>query len=336
MRILLTGGAGFMGSNMVRFLLNRYADATVVNLDKLTYAGNLDTLKDIVGHPRYSFIKGDIADGVTVENVFKQHRPEVVLNYAAETHVDRSILEPKDFITTDVVGTYTLLAASKKHGVKKYIQISTDEVFGSTPDGLFTEQSPFDPSSPYAASKAGADHLVQAYWRTYGLPTIVTHSCNFFGPYAHPEKMIPLFITNLLEGKKIPVYGDGQQVRDWIFVPDHCAAIVSIMTSGRPGVVFNIGTGERLANVEVTKKILALVGYGQDMIEYVKDRPGHDQRYALDSTKIRTELGWAPTRTFEQGLSSTIRWYRENEWWWKKLKSGNFGAYYQQQYGAAA
>ncbi|MBI4426490.1 MAG: dTDP-glucose 4,6-dehydratase [Candidatus Kerfeldbacteria bacterium] len=336
MRILLTGGAGFMGSNMVRFLLNKYADAMVVNLDKLTYAGNLDNLKDIVGHPRYVFVKGDIADEGVVERVFKQNRPEIVLNYAAETFVDRSIHDPKPFIITDVVGTYTLLETARRHGVKKYVQISTDEVFGSTQDGLFTEQSPFDPSSPYSASKAGADHLVRSYWRTYGLPTIVTNSCNFFGPYQYPEKLIPLFITNLLEGKKVSVYGDGQHVREWIYVPDHCAAIDSIITTGRPGEVYNIGTGERLTNIEVTRKILPLLGLRENVIEFVKDRPGHDRRYALDSTKIKTELGWAPTRTFDQGLISTVRWYRENEWWWKKLKDGSFGAHDERPDDASA
>ncbi|MBI4089766.1 MAG: dTDP-glucose 4,6-dehydratase [Candidatus Kerfeldbacteria bacterium] len=333
MRILLTGGAGFMGSNMVRFLLNKYADAEVVNLDKLTYAGNLDNLKDIVGHPHYSFVKGDIADETAVENVFRQHRPEIILNYAAETHVDRSIHDPRAFIQTDVLGTFTLLEASKRHGVKRFVQISTDEVFGSMTEGLFSETTPFDPSSPYSASKAGADHLVRAYWRTYQLPTIVTHSVNFFGPYENPEKLIPLFVTNLLEGKKVPVYGDGQQVREWIYVPDHCLAIDTIISTGVPGEVYNIGTGDRLANIEVTRKILKLLSMGEDMIEYVKDRPGHDARYAIDSSKLRTELGWQPTRSFDQGLASTVRWYRDNEWWWKKIKAGSFREYYQRQYG---
>lgn len=333
MRILLTGGAGFMGSNMVRFLLNKYDDAFVVNLDKLTYAGNLDNLKDIVGHPRYVFVKADIADQSAIESVFREHRPECVLNYAAETHVDRSILDPSSFIRTDVFGTYTLLETSRRHHLKRYIQISTDEVYGSTDDGLFSETTPFDPSSPYAASKAGADHLVRAYWRTYQLPTIVTHSCNFFGPFQYPEKLIPLFITNLLEGQRVPVYGDGQQVREWIYVPDHCRAIDEILQHGQPGGVYNIGTGERFTNLEVTRKVLRLLGAGDDMIEHVKDRPGHDRRYAIDSTRLRTELGWEPLHTFDNGLVSTIRWYRENDWWWKKLKSGQYLEYYRAQYG---
>ncbi|MBI4093020.1 MAG: dTDP-glucose 4,6-dehydratase [Candidatus Kerfeldbacteria bacterium] len=333
MKVLLTGGAGFMGSNMIRFLLNKYDHAQVVNVDKLTYAGNLDNLKDIVGHPRYTFVKGDIADEATVENVFRQHRPEVVLNYAAETHVDRSILDPKAFIMTDVVGTFTLLEAARQHGVKRFVQISTDEVFGSTADGQFTEATAFDPSSPYSASKAGADHLVRAYWRTYRTPTVVTHSCNFFGPYEYPEKLIPLFITNLLEGKKVPVYGDGRQVREWIYVPDHCRAVDAVMTAGQPGEVYNIGTGERLANIDVTRKILTILELSENMIDYVPDRPGHDLRYAIDSTKLRNELGWAPTRSFDQGLASTVRWYRENEWWWRKIKKGEYLEYYRQQYG---
>ncbi len=332
MRILLTGGAGFMGSNMVRFLLNKYEDAYVVNVDKLTYAGNLDNLKDIVGHPRYAFVKADIADQPAIESVFREHRPEYVLNYAAETHVDRSILDPSSFIRTDVFGTYALLETSRRHQLKRYLQISTDEVYGSTDDGLFSESTPFDPSSPYSASKAGGDHLVRAYWKTYQLPTIVTHSCNFFGPYQYPEKLIPLFITNLLEGQRIPVYGDGQQVREWIYVPDHCRAIDAILQAGQPGEVYNIGTGERFTNLEVTRKVLSLLGAGDEMIEYVKDRPGHDRRYAIDSTQIRTQLDWKPLHAFDDGLTSTIRWYRQNEWWWKKLKSGEYLEYYRAQY----
>ncbi|MBI5405171.1 MAG: dTDP-glucose 4,6-dehydratase [Candidatus Kerfeldbacteria bacterium] len=332
MRVLLTGGAGFMGSNMVRFLLNKYPDASVVNVDKLTYAGNLDNLKDLIGDHRYAFEKADIADPEAIERIFRTHQPEIVLNYAAETHVDRSIQSPRDFIMTDVFGTFTLLEASKRHGLKKFIQISTDEVFGSTADGEFSETSPFDPSSPYSAAKAGGDHLVRSYWRTFRLPTIVTHSCNFFGPYQYPEKLIPLFITNLLENKKVPVYGAGQQVREWIYVADHCAAIDTVMTKGQAGEVYNIGTGDRLTNLEVTKKIMAQLQAGEEMIEHVADRPGHDVRYAINSAKLRTELGWSPTHTFDQGLTSTVRWYRANESWWKKIKSGQYLEYYRRQY----
>lgn len=317
---------------MIRFLLNKYPDASVVNVDKLTYAGNLDNLKDLIGDRRYAFEKADIADADAVERIFRAHQPEIVLNYAAETHVDRSIQSPRDFIMTDVLGTFTLLEASQRHGLKRFIQISTDEVFGSTPDGEFSETSPFDPSSPYSASKAGGDHLVRSYWRTFKLPTIVTHSCNFFGPYQYPEKIIPLFITNLLENKKVPVYGAGQQVREWIYVADHCAAIDAVMTKGQIGEVYNIGTGDRLTNLEVTKKILTLLSAGDEMIEHVADRPGHDLRYAINSAKLRRELDWSPSHTFDQGLASTVRWYRANEPWWKKIKSGQYLEYYQRQY----
>lgn len=335
MRILLTGGAGFLGSNMVRFLLNKYDDASVVNVDKLTYSGNLDNLKDIVGHPRYTFIRADIADRATMERVFREHKPDHVLNYAAETHVDRSIFEPGQFILTDVVGTYTLLDVARQHPIKKYVQISTDEVFGSIDNGAFTETSPFQPSSPYSASKAGADHLVAAYWTTYRLPTIVTHACNIFGPYQHPEKFIPLFLTNLLEGKKIPVYGDGKNIREWMYLSDHCIAIDTIVQKGVPGEVYIIGSGERLMNLDVVQKLLAALNADESMIEYVKDRPGHDRRYAVDSSKLRTELGWKPTRTFDQGLTATVRWYRENEWWWRKVKDEAFRQYERRQYGTS-
>lgn len=330
-KLLITGGAGFMGSNMIHYLLNQNDDVEIVNVDKLTYAGNLDNLKDIVGHPRYTFIKADIADEKAMSDVFKRFTPQVILNYAAETHVDRSISKPNDFIVTDVIGTFTLLEQCRAHNAKRFIQISTDEVFGST-DGIWNEQTAFDPSSPYSASKAGADHLVHAYWRTYGLPTIVTHSCNFYGPNQYPEKLIPLFITNLMEQKKVPIYGDGKQVREWIYTTDHCNAIATIMEHGKDGEVYNIGTGERKTNLDVTRALLSLLHVADDMIEYVNDRPGHDRRYALDSTKLRTTLGWKPDYTFERGLQNTVDWYRNNEWWWQKIKSGDFMNYYRAQY----
>jgi len=336
MRILVTGGAGFMGSNMVRFLLNKYPDSSITNVDKLTYAGNLENLKDLVGRRNYAFEKIDIADAPAIERVFRQYRPEIVINYAAETHVDRSIQSPRDFIDTDVLGTFTLLEASRRHGVQRYIQISTDEVFGSTEDGEFSETTPFDPSSPYSASKAGADHLVRAYYRTYQFPTIVTHSCNFFGPYQYPEKLVPLFITNLLEEKKVPMYGDGLNIREWIYVPDHCTAIDAVITKGEPGEIYNIGTGDRLTNLEVAHKILGILGLDHSWIEFVKDRPGHDRRYAVDSQKIRTQLGWKPGHTFDHGLESTIRWYRDNRSWWIPIKNGSYRDYYQKQYGKPA
>lgn len=329
MKILITGGAGFMGSNAVKYFLKKYPDIQIVNLDKLTYAGNLENLKGIENDSRYKFIKGDIADEKIVDEAAKN--VDVIINYAAETHVDRSILDPKAFITTDVLGTYTLLEAAKKYGIKKYIQISTDEVFGSINNGKFTEESPFEPNSPYAASKAGGDHLCRAYFKTYGTPVIMTHSCNFFGPYQYPEKLIPLFITNLLENKKVPVYGDGQQIREWIFTEDHCRAIDAILQKGEIGEVYNIGTGNEIPNIEITKILLNELGKDESSIDYVKDRPGHDRRYAIDSGKLR-KLGWQPEVNFEQGIKQTVDWYKQNEQWWKRIKSGEYLEYYKKQY----
>lgn len=318
-----------MGSNAVKYFLKKYPDVQIVNLDKLTYAGNLENLKEIESDSRYKFIKGDIADEKIVDESAKD--VDIIINYAAETHVDRSILDPKAFITTDVLGTYTLLEAAKKYGVKKYIQISTDEVFGSINDGKFTEESPFEPNSPYAASKAGGDHLCRAYFKTYGTPVIMTHSCNFFGPYQYPEKLIPLFITNLLENKKVPVYGNGQQIREWIFTEDHCRAIDAILQKGEIGEVYNIGAGNEIPNIEITKILLNELGKDESSIDYVKDRPGHDRRYAIDSTKLR-KLGWQPEVNFEQGIKQTIDWYKQNEQWWKRIKSGEYLEYYKKQY----
>ncbi|MEK7618897.1 MAG: dTDP-glucose 4,6-dehydratase [Patescibacteria group bacterium] len=331
MTILITGGCGFMGSNMIRYILKTDPTATIVNLDKMTYAGNPANLADCEGSERYSFVKGDIADAACVEHVFEKYHPDAVLNYAAETHVDRSIIDPKAFLMTDVIGTYTLLEAVRKFKTQRYIQISTDEVFGSVDEGAFTEESPFRPNSPYSAAKAGADHLCRAYWTTYQTPVIVTHSCNYYGPYHYPEKVIPLFITNLLEGKKVPLYGDGLNVREWIYTEDHCAAIDTILRKGSVGEVYNIGTGNRVNNKELTESICALLGSGPEMIESVKDRPGHDRRYAVDSTKLRA-LGWEPQVSFQDGLVRTVEWYRANGAWWKQLKTGAFLEYYQQQY----
>ena len=319
-----------MGSNFIKYLLKNHPDWRVVNLDKLTYAGNLENLREVENNPNYTFVKGDIANTEDVEKAIGDGVDKII-NYAAETHVDRSILEPDAFIKTDVFGTYTLLEAVKKHNVAQYIQISTDEVFGSIKSGAFDEQSPFAPNSPYAASKAGADHLCRAYFRTYNLPVIVTHSCNFFGPNQYPEKLIPLFITNWLEGKKVPVYGQGQQTREWIFTQDHCRAIETIMEKGEPGEVYNIGTGDEKTNLETTKFILQEMGLGQELIEYVKDRPGHDWRYAINSQKLRG-LGWQPCVSWTDGLCRTISWYKENGDWWKKIKSGEYLEYYKKQY----
>jgi len=331
MKMLITGGAGFMGSNFIKYILARHADWEVVNLDKLTYAGNLENLREIENSPNYSFVKGDIASAQDVEKALG-NGVDKIINYAAETHVDRSILAPDAFIKTDVFGTYTLLEAARQHNVAQYIQISTDEVFGSIKTGAFDEQSPFEPNSPYAASKAGADHLCRAYFKTYNLPVIVSHSCNFFGPNQYLEKLIPLFITNLLENKKVPVYGAGDQRREWIFTEDHCKAVETIMEKGEAGEVYNIGTGFEKTNLEITRFILQELGFGEDRIEYVKDRPGHDWRYAVNAEKLRG-LGWQPGIGWEEGLRRTIKWYQENESWWKKIKSGEYLEYYKQQYG---
>lgn len=330
MKILLTGGAGFMGSTMIHYLLGKYPDVEVLNFDKLTYAGNLENLRDVEKDLRYRFVKGDIADAEAVDAVMRD-KPDVVLNYAAETHVDRSIMNPGAFVRTDVLGTYTLLEAVRKYQVPRFIQISTDEVYGSLDEGEWDEKAPFDPSSPYSASKAGADHLVSAYHHTYGTPSMITHSCNFYGPYQYPEKVIPLFITNLLENKKVPLYGTGQNVREWIFTEDHCAAIDLLMEMGELGGTYNIGTGERLTNTELTHKILVAMDRGEDYLDYVKDRPGHDRRYALNAAKIRA-LGWKPQYDFPTGLHKTIAWYKENEQWWKRIKSGKYLEYYRRQY----
>lgn len=311
-----------MGSNFIRHYLQSHPDDSVVNLDALTYAGNLENLRDVEENGRYTFVKGDITDEVIVDHVFKTHSPSMVVNFAAETHVDRSILGPKAFILTDVIGTYTLLEAAKKYGVDRYLQVSTDEVYGSIEEGKFTEQSRFEPNSPYSASKAGGDHLVRAYNKTYGVPTIQTHSCNFFGPYQYPEKLIPLFTTNLMEGLKVSMYGDGSNVREWIYVDDYCRALDTILNKGVIGDVYNIGSGWERSNKDVTHALLNIFEEKEDMIEYVKDRPGHDWRYAVDSSKLR-DLGWKPSGTFEDRLRETVEWYKTNEAWWKPLKEAD-------------
>ena len=334
MRILITGGAGFMGSNFIRHILEKYPDYEITNLDKLTYAGNLENLKDIENNPKYSFIKGDISNKEDVDLAIGDG-VDLIINYAAETHVDRSILEPDAFIKTDVFGTYNLLEAVRAGKTGKMVQISTDEVFGMVHEmgEEFSEESKFDPSSPYSASKAGGDHLCSAYFRTYGTPVITTHSCNFYGPYQYPEKLIPLAITNLMEGKKVPVYGKGDQFREWIFTADHCRAIDVIAHNGKPGEVYNIGTRNRKENIDVVRNILQGLDKGESDIEYVKDRPGHDFGYAVNPDKLMNELGWKPEVSFEEGLEKTIEWYRNNEDWWKKIKSGEYKDYYKKQYG---
>lgn len=331
-KVLVTGGAGFMGSNFIHYILKKYPDYEIVNLDKLTYAGNLENLKDIEDNPSYEFIKGDIADPKIVSDLIS--RVDVVVNYAAETHVDRSILAPREFAETDVLGTLTILNAIREQGNKvKLIQISTDEVFGSIESGKFTENSPFEPNSPYAASKAGGDLMCRAFWVTYQTPVIITHSCNFYGPYHYPEKLIPLAITNLLEGKKVPVYGDGTQIREWIYTEDHCSAVDKILHSGKVGEIYNIGTEDERANIDTIKLILSNMGLDESFIEYVKDRPGHDKRYSLDTSKLRNELGWKPEVRFEDGIVKTIEWFENNKTWWERIKSGEYKEYYKEQYG---
>lgn len=332
MKLLVTGGAGFMGSNFIHYILKKYPDYEIINLDKLTYAGNLKNLSDIENDSRYSFVKGDIVDPRIVDELVS--KVDAVVNYAAETHVDRSILEPREFAQTDVIGTLTILNAIRSQGNKvKLIQISTDEVFGSIETGKFKEDSPFEPNSPYAASKAGGDLMCRAFWVTYETPVVVTHSCNFYGPFHYPEKLIPLAITNLFEGKKVPVYGDGRQVREWIFTEDHCSAVDTILHKGELGEVYNIGTERELENLETIRTILGVLGLGDDYIEFVKDRPGHDRRYSLDTSKLRSVLGWEPKISFEEGIKTTVDWFRNNQDWWKEIKSGEYQKYYEKQYG---
>ena len=316
MHLLITGGAGFIGSNFIRYLLKKYPDYKITNLDKLTYAGNLENLKDIEKNKNYSFIKGDICDKIIAKKLFKN--ADAVVNFAASTHVDRSILDADDFIQTNFVGAYTLLEAAKNNNIKLFIQISSDEAYGSIASGYSKESDFLEPNSPYSASKAAADLLARSYHVTHKLPVIITRSSNNFGPYQYPEKVIPLFITNLIESKKVPLYGDGLNVRDWLYVLDNCSAIDLVLHKGKPGEIYNIGGGTLLNNKELTFKILKAFNKLEDSIEYVKDRPGHDRRYALDCAKMEN-LGWKPSHGFEEALHETIDWYRKNTGWWNRL-----------------
>ncbi|MCD6166832.1 dTDP-glucose 4,6-dehydratase [candidate division KSB1 bacterium] len=328
-KYLITGGAGFIGSNFIHYLLNKYSDIEIINLDKLTYAGNLDNLRDVEDDPRYQFVKGDICDATVVNPLVKAC--DVVVNFAAESHVDRSIGKPDDFIRTDIFGAFVLLEAARQHGVKRFIQISTDEVYGSTLGEPFKETDPLMPSSPYSASKAGADRLAYSYFVTYDLPVIITRCSNNFGPYQYPEKLIPLFITNALEDKKLPVYGDGQNVRDWIYVMDHCEALDLVVNEGKNGEVYNIAAGNEKPNLFVTHLILEYLQKPKDLIVFVQDRLGHDRRYALNWEKIHA-LGWQPRYDFEQAIENTIQWYVDNRWWWEKIKNKEFLEYYKRHY----
>ncbi|WP_019391976.1 dTDP-glucose 4,6-dehydratase [Priestia filamentosa] len=321
MNILVTGGAGFIGSNFIQYMIETYPAYFIVNYDALTYAGNLDNLKEIHHHEHYTFIKGDINNRALLDTVVKEHEIDVIVNFAAESHVDRSITEPDIFIKSNVLGTQTLLDIAKENKIKKYIQISTDEVYGSLGEtGYFTEETPLAPNSPYAASKAGADMLVSAYYKTYGLNVNITRCSNNYGPYQFPEKLIPLMITNVMEGERLPVYGDGKNVRDWLHVQDHCTAIDLVIHKGVAGEVYNIGGGNEKTNNEIVHLIVEKLGVSKDLIMFVEDRLGHDRRYAIDTTKVERELGWKPTYTFEKGMDETIRWYVEHEKWWRKIK----------------
>ena len=330
MRILVTGGAGFIGSNFIHYVLRSYPGDQVLNFDKLTYAGNLENLVDVQDDPRYSFVRGDICDEAAVEQAMSS--ADAVVNFAAETHVDRSIEHAGAFIDTDVKGLYVLLEAARRRGIERFAHVSTDEVYGSIEAGSFKESDPLNPSSPYAASKAGGELMAAAYRRTYGYGIVITRGANTYGPRQYPEKIVPLFITNAIEGKPLPLYGDGLNVRDWLYVDDHCAGIDIVLRKGTPGEAYNLGAGQELTNLELTRKILALVGRGEDLIRFVKDRPGHDRRYSVDSTKAHA-LGWRPQVGVDDGLARTVRWYRENEGWWRRIKDGSFREYYQRMYG---
>jgi dTDP-glucose 4,6-dehydratase len=329
-RIVVTGGAGFIGSNFIRHLLSTHPEDRVVNLDKLTYAGNPANLADVERDPRYAFVKGDICDGALVRDVLRG--ADGVINMAAESHVDRSLIEPDAFIKTDVFGVWTLLEAVRELKIPRFLHVSTDEVYGSVERGSSREADPLRPSNPYSASKAGGDHLVLAYWNTYRVPSVITRSSNNFGPYQYPEKVIPLFITNALEDRPLPLYGDGKNVRDWLYVFDNCAAIDLVLRKGKDGEVYNIGGGHEVENIVLTREILRLSGKPETLIQPVKDRPGHDRRYSLDSRKV-CQLGWMPRHPFGRALEATVAWYREHEAWWKPIKSGEFRGWYAKQYG---
>ncbi|MEI2392035.1 dTDP-glucose 4,6-dehydratase [Priestia megaterium] len=334
MNILVTGGAGFIGSNFVRHMVETYPSYDIVNYDLLTYAGNLENLKDIESHENYTFVKGDINNRELVDHLVKYHNIDVIVNFAAESHVDRSITEPDIFIKSNVLGTQALLDVAKANNLKKYVQVSTDEVYGSLGEtGYFTEETPLDPNSPYSASKAGADMLVSAYHETFGMNVNITRCSNNYGPYHFPEKLIPLMVTNALEGKELPIYGDGKNVRDWLHVKDHCAAIDLVIHKGEPGEIYNVGGHNERTNNEIVHLIVEKLNAPKELIKFVEDRLGHDRRYAIDPTKLTTELGWKPKYTFDTGIVETIQWYLDNQDWWKNIKSGDYVNYYNKQYG---
>ncbi|GIP00008.1 dTDP-glucose 4,6-dehydratase [Paenibacillus lautus] len=333
MKLLVTGGAGFIGSNFILYMMQQHPDYQIVNMDALTYAGNLENLKSVEDHPDYTFVQADIADKQAVDAIFQQGI-DVVVNFAAESHVDRSILEPEIFVNTNVLGTQVLLDASKKYGVTKFVQVSTDEVYGTLGEtGLFSETTPLAPNSPYSASKAGSDLLVRAYHETFGLPVNITRCSNNYGPYQFPEKLIPLIISRALNDESLPIYGDGLNIRDWLYVEDHCSAIDLVIHQGKLGEVYNIGGNNERTNLHIVTTILEELGKPESLITYVADRPGHDRRYGIDPTKITNELGWKPKHNFETGIKETIQWYLNHKDWWTRIQSGAYRDYMTQQYG---
>ena len=337
MKIIVTGGAGFIGGNFVHYMTEKYPEDVIICLDKLTYAGNMETLEPVMGRENFTFVKGDIADRAFVFRLFEEEKPDVVVNFAAESHVDRSISDPGIFLQTNVMGAGVLLDACREYGIRRYHQVSTDEVYGDLPldrpDLFFTEETPIHTSSPYSASKASADLLVLAYHRTFGLPVTISRCSNNYGPYHFPEKLIPLMIANALNDQPLPVYGKGENVRDWLYVLDHCIAIDRIIRDGKVGEIYNIGGHNERTNLEVVKTILQELGKPESLIRYVTDRPGHDRRYAIDPTKIKRELGWEPTTTFDEGIKKTIRWYLDNRDWWEHIINGEYRDYYERMYG---
>jgi dTDP-glucose 4,6-dehydratase len=331
--VLVTGGAGFIGSNFVRHFLEAHADATLVSYDKLTYAGNLENLAGLESQPRYVFVRGDICDREAVSNALKQHAVDTIVHFAAESHVDRSITGASVFVTTNILGTQILIDAAREHGIERFVHVSTDEVYGSLgPTGKFTEETPLHPNSPYAASKASSDLLVLAAHHTFGFPAVVTRCSNNYGPYQFPEKLIPLMIANATDGKRLPVYGEGLNVRDWLYVADHCRAIDVVCDRGKTGEVYNIGGNNEWKNIDIVKLLLQKLGKPESLITYVKDRPGHDMRYAIDASKIARDLGWSPSVTFDVGLQKTVEWYRLHETWWRRIVSGEYKEYYREMY----
>ncbi|ROR31475.1 dTDP-glucose 4,6-dehydratase [Mobilisporobacter senegalensis] len=337
MKIIVTGGAGFIGGNFIHHMTTKYPSYNIICLDALTYAGNIETLESVMDHPKFKFVKGDISDRDFIYQLFEEEKPDVIVNFAAESHVDRSIADPGIFLQTNILGTGVLLDACKKYGIKRYHQVSTDEVYGDLPldrsDLFFTEETPIHTSSPYSASKASADLLVQAYCRTFKVPATISRCSNNYGPYHFPEKLIPLMIANALNDKSLPVYGNGENVRDWLYVEDHCIAIDMIIHKGKVGEIYNVGGHNERTNLEVVKTIIRELGKSEDLISYVTDRLGHDMRYAIDPTKIKNELGWEPTTTFDEGIKKTIKWYLDNKSWWENIISGEYQKYYDKMYG---